>query len=78
MDSSASYILLPKFKSQASTLLSIYIDLCHVEKTKMNKKEAVIGPLFKKEFAYQLLRKGDLKFSLNVAKVREGIIVNLL
>ena len=47
-------------------------------KDENEQKEAGIGPLFKKEFAYQLLRKGDLKFSLNVAKVREGIIVNLL
>ena len=30
-------------------LLSIYIDLCHVEKTKINKKDAGIGPFFLKK-----------------------------
>ena len=47
-DSSALSILPPKvrFLCTSSMLLSIYIDLCRVEKTK-NQKEAGIGP-FKK------------------------------
>ena len=36
-------------------LLSIYIDLCLVEKTKINIKEAEIGP-FKKQLAVILKR----------------------
>ena len=32
-------------------LLSIYIDLCHVEKVENKQKEAGIGPFLKKQFA---------------------------
>ena len=51
VDSSVPSILPPwvRVPNIPSTLLSIYIDLCHVEKTKINKKEASIGP-FKKHF----------------------------
>ena len=50
VDSSAPSILLPRVQvpSTPSMLLSIYIDLCHEEKTKINKK-AGIGPFFKRK-----------------------------
>ena len=49
VDSSTPTILPPRVRvpSTPSMLLSIYVDLCHVEKTKINKKGARIGP-FKK------------------------------
>ena len=37
-------------------LLSIYIfELCHVEKTKINKKEAGMGPFFKKCITFLII-----------------------
>ena len=50
VDSSAPSILLPRVQvpSTPSMFLSIYIDLCHEEKTKINKK-AGIGPFFKRK-----------------------------
>ena len=40
----------PAFESQANHLLfsQFVFELCHVEKTKINKKEAIIGPFLKK------------------------------
>ena len=47
VDSSTPTILPPRVRvpSTPSMLLSNYIDLCHVEKTKINKKEAGIDTL---------------------------------
>ena len=54
VDSSAPTILPPRVRvpSTPSMLLSIYIDLCHVEKTKINKKEARIGPFLKRNIMF--------------------------
>ena len=67
MDSSAPSILPPRVRvpSTPSMLLSIYIDLCHVEKTKINKKEAGIGPFKKTEQMGTLACSGQFHTSMS-------------
>ena len=65
VDSSAPSICHPGFESQAHHLcfLQFILELCHVEKTKINKEEDRINP-FKKQNIFDL---SDLVLSLSLS-----------
>ena len=74
MDSSAPSILPPQVRapSTPSTLLSIYIDLCHVEKTKINKKRPGLSH-FLKERDKDTKRKNETERKIDIKKEKDGV-----